>query len=574
MTRKMKNGTLSGNCEACRILLLIARHRKKVIFSALADRDNITQRKAGEDVREDIRRALRPFVLRLFQETVIHAALAGGAAAVLGLGSTHLLRRIGEAAIAAGKTWAGALPAFLLSQKNMPGALPGEGLVALGIGAAVFLLVCVMRRPTYARAAERADSLGLMDRAATMVAFAGNASFLAGMQREDAIKALSERSAREIPLSHGGRRWGFLGGALLFLALSFLLPDSLFTRFLPEKASAEASEEERLAREILDNLRAQIEEADLAEEERLALLKALEAAESGMGEGDMGMWELAEVMAVSGTLEEELSAVTVTQRWVETLLLYDRLRPVAQAYIDKDAIGLQTALAKEYQTVTGVSGTEQIITLMDLKTVITNALTEHEPEDRDAYLAYVFDTFANDCMGAAEYVASHEDPSRVIYSAFSRLERRLLTEMNGVEILVLADEDEDTIFLKKEGEGESYEEDTGRSGQLTDEEQDGEMLMLYTSNPDAMQGAGTGTRAQQHFQETEVIYEPSLDPYSASYDPVRAFRFQERGIESTDSHVSYGQVYGIYYARLLDAILEGNIPEELREAIEKYFYGL
>ena len=69
---------------------------------------------------------------------------------------------------------------------------------------------------------------------------------------------------------------------------------------------------------------------DLAEEERLALLKALEAAESGMGEGDMGMWELAEVMAVSGTLEEELSAVTVTQRWIETLLLYDRLRPVAQ----------------------------------------------------------------------------------------------------------------------------------------------------------------------------------------------------------------------------------------------------
>ena len=93
-------------------------------------------------------------------------------------------------------------------------------------------------------------------------------------------------------------------------------------------------------------------------------------------------------------------------------------------------------------------------------------------------------------------------------------------------------------------------------------------------HPDAMQGAGTGTRTQQHFQETEVIYEPSLDPYSASYDPVRAFRFQERGIESTDSHVSYGQVYGIYYARLLDAILEGNIPEELREAIEKYFYGL
>ena len=63
-------------------------------------------------------------------------------------------------------------------------------------------------------------------------------------------------------------------------------------------------------------------------------------------------------------------------------------------------------------------------------------------------------------------------------------------------------------------------------------------------------------------------------PKRYAYDPARAFRFSTDGVAVENGHIAYGQVYGVYYARLLDEMLRGVLPEELLPIIEAYFYGM
>ena len=44
--------------------------------------------------------------------------------------------------------------------------------------------------------------------------------------------------------------------------------------------------------------------------------------------------------------------------------------------------------------------------------------------------------------------------------------------------------------------------------------------------------------------------------------------------EKQDGTVPYGQVYGPYYARYLEAISGDAVPEALQEAVKAYFDGI
>ena len=101
-----------------------------------------------------------------------------------------------------------------------------------------------------------------------------------------------------------------------------------------------------------------------------------------------------------------------------------------------------------------------------------------------------------------------------------------------------------------------------------------EVFLLYASDPEGMRGAGTGTRLQQHYEDMEQIYEPSLDPYSTFYDMVREYNYNVNGIPIENAHISYGYIYGIYYARLLDGLMNGTVPEDMLSIVENYFYNM
>lgn len=501
-------------------------------------------------MREEAQRALKPFVKRLWRETLLRAARAGWIFALTAFGALALNGRLARGGIPWGLCLAGSGGAFCLA------ALAG----------------CLLGFPTLKKAAVRADSMGLMNRAATMAALKEDESCLAKAQRRDTVAHLAALNPKELPLRIPRRGWAALAGAAIWALLAVALPESLLQPQAEVSAQAEETEEARVARELLEALRQRILDAELSEEERQRLLDELEKAEAGMGEGPVTLDALAEVMQASGRLEEALEEEGAYQPWIYALLGKEKLAALAQAYIDKNDLRLQAALAVMKRGVTAPRDTAQIIALMDIKTAITEALEESPPDDNDAYLAYILADFANDMEGAAQYVASKADPAGVIDRAFTRAERQLLALMHSGMLLSEAEEDEDTAYIRRPQESDS-QEDTGAQGQAGDGGQDAG-LFLYSSNPDTMQGAGTGTRAQQHFQETEKIYEPSLDPYSVFYSPGWEYDYETRGVEIEDGHVAYGAVYGIYYARLLEDLTDGTVPPEALGPVEAYFYGL
>lgn len=489
-------------------------------------------------MRTEIRKALEPFRRRLTAEGLLQAAMescmvtCGAAAVLFALWQFDLIT-----------------PALFFC------LIP---LFCLGLGG-----FFILHRPTWGRTARRVDrTYELQDRTATMVHLAQDEAFFSSLQRQDTIEKLKQLDPKVLRLRFTRRRWLALA---LCVILSAAVAAGAFAsaRWLRggEKEYIE-TDEMKLARALLQDMRERLNDADLSEQEREELLRQIEETENALEGDNFGLDELAGITRTVGELQSRLDESLIRRGWIYLLREEPHFTAVAEGMINEDIPAMQAALVANYNEVMSKTGTQEIIALMDLKTEIDEALeADNEPDDADAYLQYTFYLFADDMLGAANHIAAHKNPDSVIFNAFSLLEKRLISIINGVDIIVEADENEENIYFRQEDGGEGSEDGGGMNGRAAEEgdAEDGSVL-LYTADPDGMQGAGTGTRSQQHYEESEKVYEPSLDPYSTAYDAAREFEFELNGIEIENSHVAYGQVYGSYYARMIEAIMDGRIP--------------
>lgn len=507
-----------------------------------------------------IKRALTPTLRRLRAEALLHAALfgfaSGCAAELLFLGA-------------------------MLALAAQPGARAFLAVFAAAALLAAVLGYALRFRPTLRVAAGRLDAAGLEERIRTMLDCAPAATPLHEAQRADALAHLSAFAPGRLPLRVPRRLLALcLLGALAVAGVA-ALPGELLVPAAPLQTE---SEEERLMREMLDMLRAQIEAAGLEAEERERLLEQLAEAENALAEGDASLEQLAQITQAAGEITQAIDEIEQAKHWIYALTAYDNLKPLAEAILEEDAERVDAVLEEMETGLLALSGSSLQDELTALWMPIQAELEAGDPDDSEAYLCYAFDGFANDLARAAGYVHSRMDPTRLLHAGFARMKNRLAIYLAGETVVDESAEPGETRYVQQpdgdSGEDEQAEGENASSGEETSDGEGQAHRLLYSDDPDGMLGAGVGTRAQQHHIDTERIYEPSLNPEADNgYTPGApgadgSAQRQPAPQQESEASVPYDRVYGLYYAQLLDQITSRAIPPEDAGLVEAYFYGL
>lgn len=516
-------------------------------------------------------KALRPFRGKLMLEAVAHAAAHGiaiGMAAVLALSlASRLIPR--EARFAQ-----------YLRLFTMVSAVAGCARYA-------FFL-----HPTMKRAAARVDRVGLEERISTMVAFCGDPSFICEAQRKDALEKLSRVRPKQLALSFPKRACFLcLVMAALVFGVSFVPHDILGAA--PEQAETEAveSEEARLIRDMIADLREKIESADISETEKDLLLAQLQALEAGVTSGRVTLSDLAEISEATDKIADSFESSKLFQSWAAELTKYECLRALGIAILERNPDKVHLAFSDMEQGLLSATLTARADALSEMTRAIDATLTVEASRESEAELVSVFSSLSADLKSAAGD-GDEQNVADGVQSAMHTAEERVLAYLSDEHAnepseanLEKADhEDEDTgdDVIPPDAGGESARGQPAVNSETGAKMEEGaNHRLMYGAEAKGGFDTGSGTMDRQYHAVTEVVYEPSLDPAGQRADYVPGARSDDGAVQreraatsGNEGTVPYGQVYGVYLAKLLEQISGEEIPDSLIHVVEEYFYGL
>lgn len=448
------------------------------------------------------------------------------------------------------------------------------------------LLYAFHFRPTQRTTAKRLDAMGLEERIMTMVEFQNQDRAILQVQKADAKECLKKIKAEQVRIKIDVRGVICFLIVLCFTIGIYFIPYTWFRAQQYENGQI-MSEEARMIQELLAEMRAKVENANLSDAERIRMMAQIEALEADWTQGEASLEALAEAMEASGELITQLDQIKELRGWAHVLWEFECLRPLAEAMMTGEMEAeIKPVVVKMYESVLYAEADRQLDQMNELDQSIKLALDMDPPNDDEAYLGMIFDTFANLLEEACSAVYSkNTTAARKIYNAYNNLESGLAYYYGGTELLetVTGEEAEHVVYYNSaqlvDEEGDAGVGMNGDSaGDEAQQPQEGdERHLLYTSDQEALKGAGTGISYTQHFVETESIYEYSLDPTfredlipGIEDEDAEEDEFYQVPPEKNEGMVPYGQVIGNYYYKFYEQIQNEAIPEEWVNLVENY----
>lgn len=475
----------------------------------------------------ELKKALRPFMIRLAAESAVRSAMAGGLIA---------------------------LPVWLVMA--VYGRFTGGGVHAaqmFALWAAVAAAFFVLRyRPTRRALARRLDeAAGAKDRISTMVEFEGQDSALHELQREDAIRCLGLLSPSCLRLRFSMPAALACACLGVLIACVPLVPQSVVA-LLPVEQPQE-SEEAAMLREKIHELRAQIGSSELEESDKERLLAQADAL---LAQLDAGRLDIAALQSVREMMEQTSQTVvelTPRDTYAAAMLEFESLRALGEAIFKKNMDVVNLVFDNIRYQIAQKEGTEQVNALMDLVYDINASLAKPLRDNSQENLRQGMMMLAGGLETAAQMALGRRDNAQTIETAIDGA-KTYIREFLGVA------SDEDRY--------DPYDEIRAqRAGQPT------QYSAVYTK------GAAV-TEIQLSPSETEHVYDPPQGVKRSSYVPGgtdasgAVQRIAAPKEESQDGTVPYGTVYGAYYAQYLKQAADGVIPQALEETVEAYFNGI
>lgn len=475
----------------------------------------------------ELKRALRPFMMKLAAESAIRSAIAGGLVA---------------------------LPVWLAMAAY--GRVMGVGVAAAHMlalwASAAILFFCLRYRPARAALARRLDAAaGTQDRISTMVEFDGQDSALHELQREDAIRCLRSISPSSLRMQFS------IPAALACVCLGALIacvplvPDSAVA-LLPI-AQPQESEEAAMLRAKIHELRASIEGSELEAGDKEKLLAQADALLAQLDAGKMDISALQEIRRVMEQTSQTVVELTPRDTYAAAMLEFESLRALGEAIFDQNMDVVNLVFDNIRYELAQKESMEQVNALMDLVYDINASLAKPLRDGSQENLRQGMMMLAGGLETAAQMALGRRDNAQTIETAIDGA-KTYIREFLGVT----SDEDRydpyDEIRAQRAGQPTQYSAVYAKGTAVTEE-------VLSPS-------------------ETEHVYDPPQGVKRSSYAPGET---DENGAvqripapkdESRDGTVPYGTVYGAYYAEYLKEAADGVIPQGLEETVEAYFNGI
>lgn len=500
-----------------------------------------------------MQKQLRPYRRRIVLEAALHAAAAGIA---VGLGVLGAFMTVCH---------------LFFDAPSLERCL----LVLLGAGLlAGLLLYAVHYRPTQKYVAARIDALGLGERLGTMLAFRHVSTELMRLQEQDALAHLAQLSPRDIAISFPKKKLLLVAALALVVLAMTPAPYLHITLQLPGgdiAAEEELSAESRRIQEMLELLRAQIDASDLSDEEKRALMEQLSAMEA---EFDGSMASLAALAEMTQSYEDLASKLTggmnTGASLAATLMqMGGSLATLGEGIFDQDPNLVRRAFAEMEETLLeDVRRNNEKGELLSLEQNLDMAITVAAEQEADRYLIDILDPFTEQLHELYEQSLAKLDIEASLHTALYRTQEYICISFYSAvtrEMVAQAFAAGERQNIAEEGgSGAEGEEEGGGSGYSS---------MLYRQGAQGV-SIGGGEDMRENIVATERMYEPTLDTtLDGSYVPGADDR-RSVSVMDNSGHIPYGDVYGLYYARMLEELLEQQLPEDMLRVIENYFYGM
>lgn len=425
------------------------------------------------------------------------------------------------------------------------------GSFAAGFAAGLIPCICLYF-PTRRRTAARLDETGLQERAGTMLAFRKQKGLMVELQRKDAAEYIKATSVSKLRLRVSLKEilglviCGALCAAMLLIPYDLLAP--------PPEKPAEVSAWENQVHTMIDGLRQQIQDSYLTAEEQAQLEAILAQLEQDLLNTDSQLEQAALIQAAQEDIQDVLYN-TVSRRIIGRALQQYDLTTALGAQICTDLPWeISDEMEKLKQDINGP--TKQ---LTKLSNNIKNAL-EISGVDSADMLYCAFDDFAGGLLDLVSYTEGPDDTpmwtSMDLDALFDAAEQRIIEALEQQAHDEAEVAEMDTLIssglqslLDESGEGALQQGGQQQSGGQSNKQPQG-----------GDDGTASGTPVGGLFDSGDSNAERTT-MLEGIYDPL-------------SGDVTYGEVFAAYYAQYLQALDNGEIPEDLRPYFERYFSSL
>ena len=431
-------------------------------------------------------------------------------------------------------------------------------LYAIGSAAGGFLigfLPCMfMYFPTKRRTAARLDRTGLQERVGTMLQYSGKAGLLVEMQRQDAMERITRTSAKKLKLQLSKKELISCAVAVIVCATMLLIPYDLLAP-PPEKPEEVTAWESRV-HTMIDDLRQQIQDSYLTPEEQAALEAILAQLEQDLLATDSQLEQAALIQQAQEEIQDTLYGATSRRQIGRALQQYDLTTGLGAQFCTDYPWEISGPMDKLLRDVT--SPTLQITKLANN---VNNALEISGVENTDA-LYCVIGEFA---QGLIDLTNTTEGPDDTPTWEMKDLE--FLFQIMEERIIAVMDQqmhDEAEMANMDSMITNSLQSLLGEEGTENDPQQGGQK----------QQGGGQSNQSPQSDGKGDSGGTPAGGLFDDGGLPPERTTMLEGIYDPLSGDVTYGEVFAAYYAQYLQALDNGEVPEDLREYFEKYFSSL
>lgn len=494
----------------------------------------------------DYQKLLKKFRIRMWKEAIVKSLVAGmNGGLVLAVLSVIIMKCIQH-------EWT-FVPVMI------------TGLVGFLICTGLFLVLVF--RPNQQKIARRIDQAGLKERVVTMLDYQEVTGFMIEKQREDAVTRLEGLSPDAIPRSYVKKYLVFPMVLAILLTLACVIPFGEDTA--ASAIEEESARQEALVDQLIAQLRAIVDAADLESNLKDQLYEIVNNLELSFDEEDTTLTRTAKISESMKILESLEASLVVKNKIAEYLGNNSDYGEVANALAEGDVDGMSAAL-----TLLAASITEED------KVTLTSLLQSSAESAKNLSADGVADAFATaaTALGVEDsdtgtildhLIASITEPIAYEVKIENTIEQMLaLMTTSENEIAGITTEEETTQAEEEtspsenetsESESQSQEESESKA----EESKEGESQESPPEDGSMPEGE-SGQTGEEETTEAEKIYDPdATEAAEETQDP-----------EDSGGNIPYSEVFDQYYSDALQDLTDDEISDELRDMIEQYYTSL
>ncbi|MDE6505092.1 MAG: hypothetical protein K2L42_04400 [Clostridia bacterium] len=476
-------------------------------------------------------------------EAIIKSAITGVFAGLLAVGAVLLGLKLAETDINAG---------FYV--------LIGFG-VALAVGGVLFLFL----RPSDTKIAKALDNEnGLNEKIQTMVAFNGREGDMLELQRQDAAEKLAALPKRRLSVK---KLWQY--AVIPVLALALFITAVVIPQKAPQQQPEKPFEYSERQKAAVARLIEDVGNTSLSDTDKssvTAMLRTMsENLESIKKEKEMKAAVISAIafidvilytsnsfdnvaFAIGGDEKTEFLSSAITDGVLfykassVTVTTLEQVKTMESGLVNSVGEKVDTAMdvfVQQYD-VTIADGLETV--LKEINEVISAVSSDKVADETDAVRVSV-EKFHTVMSGLAEHLATHNDETAqaAVRENISAYKNELVPALVPQSYRCIADE-----FVRRRT-AQIFDINSGELPRQNSGVQELDDRGDETDNPDGTENGGSG-KGDVVFGSSEYVYDPD-----------------------TGELVPYGKYINIYYASMTEQLLNGELPENLKEAIKQYF---